>query len=280
MADFTNSKNGTGSPWPENGIESSRQGVEPLITPDLLKTRHLFGVPLVSAIKDAITGKQQVMTDEMLQDYIDGAVSQAELELKIDIFPVKRREKQPFDINLYNSFGYFQLSHRPCTSVDKLSVTPSNELDVYVVPNDWVEGAYLHRGQVNIVPLTVAFVQGTYIPQQSSGGAAFLQILGNKAWIPAWWQIEYTSGFKDGMLPRALNEYIGTVAAMEALSMLAATYARTNSHSLGIDGLSQSVSTPGPQIFKIRLEELEKKKTALTKKIKAIFGYKIFSGTL
>lgn len=62
--------------------------------------------------------------------------------------------------------------------------------------------------------------------------------------------------------------------------MLAATYARTNSHSLGIDGLSQSVSTPGPQIFKIRLEELEKKKTALTKKIKAIFGYKIFSGTL
>ncbi len=280
MADFTNSKNGTGEPYPENAIATARQQYEPLITPDLLKTRHLFGIPLVSAIKDPLTGKQQAMTDDMLADYIEGAVSTSELELKIDIFPVKRREKQPFDINLYNSFGYFQLAHRPCTSVDKMSVTPSNELDVYVVPNDWVEGAYLHRGQVNIIPLTVAFVQGAYIPQQSSGGAAFLQILGNKAWIPAWWQIEYTSGFKDGMLPRALNEYIGTVAAMEVLSMLATTYARSNSHSLGIDGLSQSVSTPGPQIFQTRIEELDKKKTALTKKIKAIFGYKIFSGTL
>lgn len=280
MADYTNSRKGSGAPYPENAIETARQQVEPLITPDLLKSRHLFGVPLVSAMKDPLTGKQQVMTDDMLADYIEGAVSQAELELKIDIFPVKRQEKQPFDINLYNSFGYFQLSHRPATSVDKLSVTPSNQMDVYVVPNDWVEGAYLHRGQVNIVPLTVAFVQGTYIPQQSSGGAAFLQILGNKAWIPAWWQIEYTSGFPDGMVPRVVNDYVGTVAALEVLSQLALTYARSNSHSLGIDGLSQSVSTPGPQIFKVRMDELEAKKLALTKKLKAIYGFKIFSGTL
>lgn len=280
MANFTNSKRATGSPYPENAIETARQQVEPLITVDLLKSRFLFGVPLVSRTKDPITGKAQVMTDDMIADIIDGAVSQAELELKIDIFPVKRREKQPFDINLYNSFGYFQLAHRPCTSVDKMSVTPSNELDVYVVPNDWVEGAYLHRGQVNIIPLTVAFVQGTYIPQQSSGGAAFLQILGNKAWIPAWWQIEYTSGYVDGQLPRVINDYIGVQAATEILSMLALTYAQNTSHSLGIDGLSQSVSTPGPQIFKVRMEELEEKKKALMKKIKAIFGFKIFSGTL
>lgn len=280
MADYTNSRSGIGSPYPENAIETARQQVEPLITPDQLKSRHLFGVPLVSAQKDPLTGKQQVMTDDMLADYIEGAVSQAELELKIDIFPVKRREKQPFDINLYNSFGYFQLNHRPCTSVDKLSVTPSNQQDVYVVPNDWIEGAYLHRGQVNIVPLTTAFVQGTYIPQQSSGGAAYLQILGNKAWIPAWWQIEYTSGFPDGMVPRVINEYVGTIAALEALSMLALTYARANSHSLGIDGLSQSVSTPGPQIFKVRMDELEAKKAAITKKVKALFGYKIYSSTI
>lgn len=280
MANYTNSRTGIGSVYPENAIETARQQYEPLLTVDLLKTRFLFGVPLVSAQKDPLTGKSQVMTDDMLYDYIDGAVSQAELESKIDIFPVKRREKQPFDINLYNAFGYFQLSHRPCTSIDKLSVTPSNGLDVYVVPNDWVEGAYLQRGQVNIVPLTVAFVQGTYIPQQSSGGAAFLQILGNRAWIPAWWQIEYTSGFPDGMLPRVVNELIGCIAAMEVLSMLATTYARTNSHSLGIDGLSQSVSTPGPQIFKIRMEELEGKKKRILSKVKAQFGFKIYSGTL
>lgn len=280
MADFTNSKKALGSALPENAVDTARQQVEPLITVDQLKSRFLWGVPLVSATKDPMTGRSQVMTDDMLADLIESAVSQAELELKIDIFPVQREEKQPFDINLYNSFGYFQLAHRPCSSIDKLSVTPSNELDVYVVPNDWVEGAYLNRGQVNIIPLTVAFVQGTYIPQQSSGGAAFLQILGNKAWIPAWWKIKYTSGFPDGMVPRIVNDYIGVQAAMEVLSMLALTYARTNSHSLGIDGLSQSVSTPGPQIFKVRLDELEERRKRIEKKIKAIFGYKIFSGTL
>lgn len=278
--DPKNSRFGPGAVAPENAIDAVRQDMEPLVTPEQLKYRHLFGISLVSAVKDPLTGKAQVFTDEQIKDIIEGAVSQAEQDLKIDIFPVQRREKQAFDIQLYNQFGYFQLEHRPCTSVNKLSVTPSNGLDVYVVPNDWVEGAYLSRGQVNIVPLTVAFVQGTYIPQQSSGGAAFLQILGNRAWIPAWWQIEYTSGYPDGQLPRTVNEYIGTVAAMEILSQLAATRALATSHSLGIDGYNQSVSTPGPQIYKTRMDELEAKRTRLLKKLKANYGFKIFSGTL
>lgn|SRR5574343_105158 len=279
MADYTNSRFGIGAPLPENAIQAEFPQMEPLITPELLKSRHLLGVSLACA-KDPLTGKATIITDDILQDIIDGAVAQAESELKIDIFPVKRREKHPFDLNLYSSFGYFQLAHRPATSMDKLSVTPSNQLDVYVVPNEWVETSYLTRGQINIVPLTVAFVQGTYIPQQSSGGAAYLQILGNKPWIPAWWQVEYTSGFPGGMLPRILNEYIGSRAACEVLSQLALSFARANSQSLGIDGLSQSVSTPGPQIFKGRIEELEEKMKAITKKLKALFGYKIYSGTL
>jgi hypothetical protein len=280
VADYTNSRPGVGAVYPENAVEVARQQYEPLLTVDLLKTRHLFGVPLVSAQKDPLTGKAQVMTDAMLSDFIEGAVAQAELELKIDIFPVQRQEKQPFDITLYNSLGYFQLSHRPAYSIDKLSVTPSNGLDVYVVPNEWVEGAYLQRGQINIVPLTVAFVQGTYVPMQSSGGAAFLQILGNKHWIPAWWMVTYGSGFKDGLVPRVINDYIGCVAAIEILSSLALTYARANSHSLGIDALSQSTSGPGPQIFKVRLEELEAKKAIISKKVRGIFGFKVLSGTL
>lgn len=280
MADFTNSKNTLGAIMPENATESQYQYGEPLLTVDLLKTRFLFGIPLVSAQKDPMTGKAQVMTDDMLKDYIDGALQQAELDLKIDITPKVREEKLPFDINLYNAFGYFQAKYRPIQKVEKLSVTPTNELDVYVVPNEWVEGAYLQRGQVNIVPLTVAFVQGTYIPQQSSGGAAYLQILGNKWWIPAWWKLTSLTGFPNGMVPRPVNDYIGILAAQEVLSMLATTYSRANSHSLGLDGLSQSISTPGPQIFKVRFEELEEKKKNIMKKVQTLFAQKIFSGTL
>ena len=278
-ADLTNAKIPPGAVYPENALANSRFVLEPLIEPAQLKDRFLFGIPLASPLPDPITRKRQIMTDAIIQDIINGAVSTAETDIKIDIFPVFRKEKDAFDIQLYNALGYFMLPHRPCYALVKLSVTPSNEQDVYVVPNQWIEGAYLIRGQFNIIPLTVAFVQGTYIPQQSSGGAAFLQILGNKAWIPAWWQYEYVTGYPQGSVPRIVNDYIGICAAMEILSQLAALY-RVNSHSLGTDGLSQSVSGPGPQLYGPRLKDLAEKRQKLMGQLKAFYGYKIFSATL
>ena len=278
-ADLTYAKIPPGAIVPENALADSRFTLEPLVTVDQLRSRYLFGIPLESPYIDPVTKKRQRMEPAMIQDIINGAVSKAETDLKIDIFPVFRKEKDAFDINLYNSLGYFMLAHRPCTALIKLSVTPSNEQDVYVVPLQWVEGAYLVRGQFNIIPLTVAFVQGTYIPQQSSGGAAFLQILGNKAWIPAWWQYEYISGYPQGSIPRVVNDYIACLAAIEILGMLSALY-RTTSHSLGADGLSQSVSGPGPQLYLPRIKQLEEKQRVLMGQIKNLYGYKIFSATL
>jgi hypothetical protein len=280
MADYTNSKFGPNA-GTDGGIESARQKYEPLITPDQLKTRHLFGVSLASASKDPLTGKLHILTDDIIQDIIDGAVSTSEEELKIDIFPIKRSEKLPFDNSLYASFGYMQLSHRPCASIDKLSITPSSEVDIFVVPNSWIEVGQLVKGQINIVPLLLSQVSGTYIPQSTnSGGVFWLSSMTGRTWIASWFKAEYTSGFIDGMLPRVINEYIGTVAAMEILSMLATTYARTSSHSLGVDGLSQSASGPGSNIFTVRMGDLENKKKALKGKIKAVYMGKVFSGAL
>jgi hypothetical protein len=277
--DPNNSKFTQGAVFPENATQTQRKYLEGLLTPAQLKTRFLFGIPLASPLIDPVTRQRAIMNDDQITDIINGAVDRAEEDLKIDIFPVQRRQKEAFDINMYQALGYFALSHRPVSSLVKLSVTPSNDLDVYVVPLDWVETNYLTRGQINIIPLTVAFVQGTYIPQQSSGGAAFLQILGNKAWIPAWWQVEYVSGYPNGNIPRAVNDYIGVLAAMEILGMLGALY-RVNSHSLGADGLSQSVSGPGPQIYGPRLTQLEEQRRRLMGEIRALYGMRIFASTL
>jgi hypothetical protein len=276
MADYTNSKIGP-KVAPENALETEHNRLEPILSPEELRNRHIFGIPLVSQMQDPFSGRPLVMTDEMIKDIIEGAVNQAETELDIDIWPVKRRVKHPFDRNTYESFGYFQLEHRPITSLDKLSVTPANQQDVYIVPLEWVETSYLVRGQLNIIPMTAAFIQGGYVPAGSTGGSFFLAVLGNRYWVPAYWQIEYTSGYVDSMVPRVVNDFIGTIAALEILSMLAVTYARSQSHSLGIDGMSQSVSTPGPAIFQIRISELEEKKKRLMGKLKAMMGRKIFS---
>lgn len=279
MADYTKTKTGIGGVFPDNALETTWNRLEPLVTPEKVKARHLFGIPLVSAMKDPLSGKAQVYTDDMIRDTIDRAVSMVEEEVGIDIFPTQQNEKQAFDRNEYESFGYFRLHRRPIASIEKLSITPPSGGDIYVIPLEWVETAYMHRGQINLIPLGNSIAYGTPA-DVGSGGALFLNVLGNQPWIPAFWQVTYTSGYPDGLVPKYVNELIGTVAAMEVLSSLAATYAKSTSHSLGIDGLSQSVSTPGPQLFKVRYEELQEKQKKLVKKLRTEYGLNIFSGNV
>lgn len=283
MADFTNSKNGIAgatSGATDNAIDSAWGQVAPLITPPQIRTQYLFGIPMVSGIRDPNTGKRAVMGDEIVKEVINRAVTIIEHESGIDIFPTKRREKYPFDRNLYEALGYMQLHHRPVASVDKFSVTPSNNVDVYEVPLDWIEAAYFPRGQINMIPLTIAFQNGGFIPSQSAGGAAYLSILGQHPWIASYWQLEYTTGFTEGMLPKIVNEIIGIQTAMEVLDMLSATHADATSHSLGLDGMSQSVSTPGPEIYTIRINSLKEKKKVLMNRLKTMFGTKIFTSNV
>ncbi len=279
MADYTKSKSGPGRQFPDNATQSSWGRVEPLVTPEQVRNRHLFGIPLVSAMKDPLTGKPQVYTDDMIRDTIDRAVAMCETATGLDIFPVQSMEKHPFDRNEYESFGYFRLERRPVTSVEALDIVPPNGQALYSVPLEWIETGYLPKGQINLIPMGNSIAYGTPA-NVGSGGALFLNVLGNQPWVPAFWQITYTSGFPDGMLPKSVNELIGVWAAMEILSSLAATYGKSQSHSLGIDGLSQSISTPGPQIFKVRYEELEEKRKSLVKKLKTQYGLNLFSGNV
>lgn len=277
MSIYTGSKSGPGALYPENAVDADKSRMEPLIDPNQMESRYLWGIPLVSKMKDPVTNRPAKITPEQMQDLIDGAVSTAEAECHIDISPVRRQEKQAFDRNAYESFGFFKTNHRPVATIDKVAVTPASNTDVYSLPLEWVETAYLPRGQVNIIPMTAAFIQGGFTPSGSTGGAFFMSAMGNRSWVPAYWMIEYTSGYKDNMVPRLINDLIGAIVALEILGMLAATYAQTQSHSLGIDGLSQSVSTPGPQIFAVRMQQLEEKRGLLVKKIKKMHGLSLFS---
>ena len=282
MSDFTYSKNGLGAIWPGGAIDSSWDRLEPLITPEELVDLFLFGIPLTSGLRDPNTRKAQMMTPKLLERHIKRAVAQAETELSIDIFPTQIREKHPWDLQLYQSFGHFMTTRRPIQSIQSLTVTPSNDIDVYVVPLDWVETANLHKGQINMIPLTIALTKGatTAIPTSSAGGSLYLSIFGNRQWIPAFWAMNYVSGFPEGKLPVVLNDLIGTIAAMDVLSLLAATFSKSTSASVSMDGMSQSVSNAGPELFTPRIRGLQEKKTMLVAKLKTIFGTKIIVGNV
>lgn len=279
MADYTKAKGGPGQLFPDNAVEVSWNRVEPLVTPEQVRSRHLFGLPLISAMKDPLTGKAQVYTDDIIRDTIDRAVAMAETDAHLTIFANRVQETHPFDRNEYQAFGYFRLRQRPAACVHELAITPPSGQKLYIVPLEWVSTGYLTQGQINLVPIGNAIAYGNS-GQVGSGGALFLNVFGQMPWTPAFWVIEYTAGFPDGMLPKTVNELIGVIAAMEVLSALAATYGKSSSHSLGIDGLSQSISTPGPQIFQQRMQELAEKRKGLTKKLKTGYGQSLFSGNV
>ncbi len=274
MADYSNSKFPERSNFPENAVDAEEsKRYEPILTPKLLKSRFLFGIELISKKPNPITKKYDVMTDDDLQDRILGAISDVELELSIDVTPVKRDESHPFDRNLLQQYGYMRTQHKPVLSVDKLAVRPGNNVDIYIVPNEWISGANFTKGQINIVPLIPAQSQSFVNASMGSGGAVFLQVMSGYGWVPTFWVLSYTSGFADGKVPRVINDLIGCYAAIETLSLMA-TLNTTNSHSLGMDGMNQSVSTAGPSIYDARIKLLEGKKKVLTGKIKTLFGLK------
>jgi len=252
--------------------------VEPLITPEQLRDRFLTGIPLYAALPDPVTGVRYHITDEKLkEEFIPGAIADLEMDMRIHITPMEITRRLPFDLNEYKSMGYFKLPDAPVTEVVELYVSDSTLNPIFFIPTTWIEAGGLQKGQLNIIPLQPAFVGGGIVGSaDSAGGAAFIALMGARTWIARWWLIQYRAGFKEGRIPRVVNDVIGCRAAIDVLQRLQATN-RVASYGLGIDGTSQNISTPGPQVYAVAVEGLEAKYKRLVGKMKALFGRRIFS---
>jgi hypothetical protein len=274
VAIYTDSKSGIGDMVPDNAVATEWSRYEPLIKAEKVRNKYLFGIPL------KVPQTKQEMNDDLIDDFIQDAVAELEAELKINIFPTQIDERYPMDIHEYQAMGYFRLRQRPVSSIESLMVTSSNEQNLWQIDNSWIDTGYLHQGLIYIVPLNIAVSVQSQGIVGGAGGAAFLAILGSQPWIPAYWRIKYTTGFKDGKLPRLINVLIGTQAAIDILHKMAQANAKSGSKSLSIDSLSQSNSNPGPDVYKTAIEGLEAKKALLVGRVRNMFGTKIISGNL
>jgi len=272
-----------GHQYPLEVAVDSWGSLEPLITVDKLKTRFLLGVPMTLRVKDPETGKPFKITDTQLAELIRVHVSTAEEETGLVIMPRQFVERKEFSRQDWESFGYFRVNHRPMASIEALNCSLSDGSVAFSFPTQWLEmGNATTMGQINVIPLAFqAFGAGTgIIGQEATGNATFFNAVVNRHWLAALFTVTYTAGFKDGLVPVPVNQLIGTIVAMEVLSMIAAAYAWVTSTSLGIDGLSQSVSSPGPARFQVRMGELDKQRQLLVKKLKGKYGTKIVSGAV
>jgi hypothetical protein len=281
MADYTNSRKTSRGTYPDRAIDAKEfSRIEPLITPKEIRDRVLFGIPLMSARPDPITKKNVIMTDALIADQIISAVNRAEADLGIDIFQVKRAEGHPFDRHVFRQQGFLKTQHAPISSVDSITIKPNDGVALYSIPVDWLSSAGFKNGQIFIAPILPATSANFVFSSGTSGaGAGLLAFLNQLAFTPNYFEIQYTSGFSEGCVPRIVNELIGCYVGIEVLSMLATTDT-ANSRSLSLDGGSQSVSNAGPERYKPRTDQLEAKRLALVGKLKSFFGRKVILGWL
>lgn len=272
MADKSKSKNREQKAFKPDALETSNllKTVEPLLTPELLVSRYLKKIDL-----------SHYNPDE-LKDYINRAVNESELLLKMNIFPVQYKERQPFDRSLYKSFVFTKVNHGPVTSVDAWTIESSNGETIFSIPTTWIEMGNAHKRQINLVPILSIFgAAGLNDGQPSNAGLIFLNAVNNFNWIPSFFSITYTAGLcgDKGKIPVIVNEIVGMTAAINLLSDLQTQYLY-NSQSIGQDGISQSSSGPGNQVFVPRIQFLTEKRNDLIERIKGIYYNKYYMSNI
>lgn len=242
------------------------QRVEPLITPQQLKSRFLKGIPLFFFNGDTFS-------NDDIKDRIYLASNVVELDLKITLTREQRQEKLPFNQQDYKAYIHLTTEQGPIVSIEQLAIVSADKNTIFEIPPEWIETTNFTKRIINVIPLLAAYGVNSVQGAVGNAGIAFLTVIDGLRWVPAYWQIQYTTGISDteGKIPTVVNELIGCIAAIDMLSQIAATFIHT-SQSQSQDGISQSSSGPGPRIYQLRIEELMLKRTKLEKQLRTIFS--------
>lgn len=274
MADFQFSKKYGTAMYPVHALHTSGlfKRCEPMLTPEQLRSRFLKGIPLFFSNGDTFS-------DDDLKDRIYLASNQVELDLKTTLVREQRQEKLPFKSEDYKAYIHLTAEQGPLVSIEELAIVSADQNNIFQIPPQWIETTNFTKRIINVIPLLAAYGVNSVQGAVGNAGIAFLTVIDGLNWVPAYWQIQYTSGIsnKEGLIPTNVNELIGCIAAIDILSQIAATFIHT-SQSQSQDGISQSSSGPGPRIYQLRVEELELKRKRLEKELRNIFSNKFILG--
>lgn len=216
-----------------NSSFNKNEGV--VISPEELLDLYFYGISVTEP-------GGSTMPKSTLKQFIVAAQKEVEKYLNIKLVRQVIREQKDFDRNDWQSWGYIRTTY-PCVK--------ANSLDGYIgetkqisYPKEWLstrktsDGELFHR-HVYLVPSTnsPASHQVVY-----TGITPHLSLSYSRH-VPNYWTIEYETGFCK--VPEDLLNAIGMLAAVNVFHIMGDLIlgAGIASQSIGIDGLSQSIST-------------------------------------
>lgn len=213
-----------------------------VISVEELKQIYLVGVNLVD-------DKGVPYPPLMFKWYIQAAIDWLEHELDMPIREQKViAERHDFFTEQFAKFTYTQLELYPVISVEEVRLTyPSQPEAVRVYPSSWVQ-LDKAKGVVEIVPSSGAIS----LPFFGGGGLLMPAIYGgNTRYVPHTTEVDYTAGFPRGKVPPSLKHLAGMIAAFGPLNIAGDLLGGPGiaSYSMGLDGLTQAVSTTSSPQF-------------------------------
>jgi hypothetical protein len=251
--------------WAKDGedICGSFERYKHLPTAAEMKTRALFGIPLTSQL----TG--ETISDEMITHYIDSAISEIEHELDLYITPVTFEERHDYRKHEFTwNYNYLKLNHPNVICVEEVELSFSNDEENLGFVQFPLEHVHLQpqEGVIQLVPAFGTSLSGFLLSAFSGTQFHALRAIGLND-FPGGVRVKYQAGFEKDKVPAAVIELIDNMAAFKLLTFIGPLLFPHTSVGVSMDGVSQSVGTPGPQFLANRIKDLgdiiEKQKDAI-----------------
>lgn len=205
-----------------------------------LRNTYLPGIELDNLIAESIRNKmsetdKNVFFNNMLQNYIDSAITNLENQLDIVIYPERDVvEKHDYEQYKYQHNVFIQCRKRPIISITSFTVKMGN-VTIYEYPSAW-HSYQAKWGQVQLVPETSTLTELYTYP-------LYFASLMRYSTYPNVFNLTFDAGLE--MIEADMAQAIGHLSAIQVLERLGPLVldAGIASFSMSMDGISTSVGT-------------------------------------
>ena len=212
----------------------SSKGILPISASDII-SRYFFGIALIDQ-----DGNQ--MSEESINFYIEAAVNEIEGYLNLKLTKQVITESLSYFLNDYKAWGFLPTSF-PVLEVEALTGF-IGETEQIEFPKEWLSAKKTNTAEgkhraVYIVPTVGAAKLGSVVYSGVTPNVGWF----GQATIPNYWTIKYCTSFERP--PADIMNVVGMLASINIFHQLGDIIlgAGIASQSIGIDGLSQSIST-------------------------------------
>lgn len=214
----------------------------PLIpTPDEIRDKWCFGLPLQD-------NDGNLIADDRIQEWINGAVGYIERELQIAIGEktystdpapgMQRIAPLDYDPDRMANWGFLQLPVTPVNGVSLLEIRFGLDNNGFQVPVEWIT-LFNEAGQIQLVPGPLGMYSAgaeLLFPSFFGGQGSYCRK------VPGAVRVTFTAGLTE--ITQDMRDAICRVAAMSVLNTVSdSTIGGIATQSTSVDGISESVST-------------------------------------